>query len=244
MKHIHQGNANIVVGFGVLSVMLIAAAFILPWKNINWGKVEMSSSQVVTVIGEAKTQQKNQIATFNAGVNVFSDKKETAISEVNTKINELVDAIKKFGIPEDDIKTQNMSVYQQQDPNLTKSKNGQWIVNNSIEITLRDLDKANALTDLLNRSGANNVYGPNFRIDDTNTVSKTLYNDAMKDAREKAEIIAKSSGRTLGKVIGVSEGAGSTNGIYPLYKDGMGGAGAEIGSQTVAQHLTVTFELN
>jgi len=72
-----------------------------------------------------------------------------------------------------------------------------------------------------------------------------LYDMAIKDAREKAESIAKASGRTLGKVISVNDG--NTSSVYPMYamKDSAGGGGAvtEPGSTTVYKNLTVVFEL-
>ncbi|MDP4009529.1 MAG: SIMPL domain-containing protein [Candidatus Shapirobacteria bacterium] len=232
-----------IIGFGVLALFLIAAAFLLPWRNVNWGKISFIPAELISVTGEAKSQQKNQIASFTAGVNIFNDKKEVAVDEVNKKINELIDSVKKFGIPTEDIKTQNMSVYQQQDPMMPGQKRpttqGQWVVNNSIEITLRDADKAQELADLLNSSGANNVYGPNFRMDDTNKIENTLFDGAMKDARKKAELIAKASGRKLGKVMSVSEGSGGSN-IYPMYDMK---AAVEPGSATVSKSLNVSFEL-
>jgi hypothetical protein len=185
------------------------------------------------------------------GVEAVNDSKDVAVGDVNTKIDALIQAVKDFGIKEADIKTQNVSIYQDEqsyyDNGVQKSRKGQWRVNNSVEIKLREIDKAAELTNLITKSGANNVWGPNFSMDDTNQVEKGLYDMAIKDAREKAESIAKASGRKLGKVVSVNDG-GTTNSIYPIYaaRDtaGMGGgAVTEPGSTTVYKNLTVTFEL-
>lgn len=246
MKLINQnGSAQIVVGFGVLSILLIVAAFVLPWNRINWGKIQYTQTEVVSVTGEANSKQKNQIASFTAGVNIIKDNKEEAVAEVNKKTSDLIESVKQFGIPAADIKTQNMSVYQQQDAYRT-DVNNKWSVNNSVEIILRDVDKASALADVLNKSGANNVYGPNFRFDDTKNIENTLFDEAMKNAREKAELIAKASGRSLGKVISVSEGSSGSS-IYPMMDKamGLGGGGAPVepGTGTVSKSLNVVFEL-
>jgi hypothetical protein len=182
---------------------------------------------------------------------VIKEKKEETIEEVNKKINELIDSVKAFGISTDDIKTQSMSVYQQQEQPMylssgNPSKVDQWVVNNTVEITLRDVAKTQELIDLLNKSGANNVYGPNFRIEETSDSEKDLVTEAIADAKEKAEIIAKAAGRRLGKVVNVNEGYGGTS--YPMYSsikaDGLGGgASAEPGTSTISKTLTVTFEL-
>ena len=232
---------------GVVGLVLVLV-WVVPWSRVNWGKITWQPSEVVTVIGEAKSQEKNQIASYTAGVEAVNDNKEEAIKEVNTKIEALIKAVKEFGIREADIKTQNISIYQDEqsyyDGGVQKSRKGQWRVSNSVEVVLREIDKANALTDLVTRSGANNVWGPNFSMDDTNKIEKGLYDMAIKDAREKAESVAKASGRKLGKVLSVNDGA--SNNVYPMYamKDGAGGgAVTEPGSTTVYKNLTVIFEL-
>lgn len=226
----------------ILLVLLLV--WIVPWSKVNWGKIALTAPETVTVSGEAKSQEKNQMASFSAGVMVQNMDKNKAITEVNTKMDGLVKVVKDFGIKDADIKTQNISYYQEpkggQNP-------GMWQVNNSVEIVLREIDKANALADLISSSGANNVYGPNFSMEDTNQAGKGLYNMALKDAKDKAESIASASGRKLGKVLSVNDG-GTTSNIYPMYamKDstGMGGgAVSEPGSTTVYKSLTVVFEL-
>jgi uncharacterized protein len=233
----------------MVTVLVIAALWLFPWRNINWGKFSMVPVESVSVTGEAKSVEKNQIASFTAGVDSVNENKDSAVKEVNTKVESMIAAVKKFGVKSEDIRTQNLSIYQNEetyyDNGVQKSRKGQWRVSNSVEITLREIDKASGLADLLTNSGATNVYGPNFRMDDTSKAEKGLFDAAMKDAREKAELIAKASGRQLGKVISVAEG-GTVSNIYPMaLKGDMGGGGApvEAGSGTVYKNLSVVFEL-
>ena len=235
----------------VVLVILFLALFFLPIKKIEWGKIRWQEPETITVIGEAKSIQKNQIASFNAGVDSVLADKDKAIKEVNTKIEELIKAIKNFGIDEKDIKTQNLSVYLQEESyyenGALRTRKGQWRVNNSIEIKLREVDKASELATLLTSSGATNVYGPNFTFEDTSGAKKDLFKAAMDDAQQKADMLAKASGRKIGKVVNIVEGSDYSS--SPIYgaklMDGMGGGGApvEVGSGTVSQSLTVVFEL-
>jgi len=223
-------------------ILVLILVLVVPWNKVNWGRVTWQPAEVVTVNGEAKSQEKNQIANFSAGVMVQNMDKNKAMAEVNTKMDALVKAIKDFGISETDIKTQNLSYYQE--PKESRNP-GQWQVNNTIEIILRDISRASDLADLLAGSGANNVYGPNFSMEDTNMAEKSLYDAAIKDAKDKAESIAKASGRKLGKVISVNDGG--TSNVYPMYEKsniGLGGGMVtEPGSTTVYKNLTVVFEL-
>jgi len=230
----------------IFSAIFLSGVYFLPWDSINWGKLQLFPSQTVTVFGEAKTQQKSQVATFTAGVNSVKDNKDEAVAEVNQKIDALISAIKKFGIKPEDIKTQNLSIYRQEESywenDRQKTRPGQWRVDNSVEITLRDVDKTSALMELLSQSGATNVYGPNFTLDDTQESEKGLLQEAIKNATEKAQIIAQSSAKKLGKIINVTEGQQSSGIRY----DGMGAGGGgpvEPGTGTVSKTVTVVFEL-
>lgn len=238
---------NIFLFAMILGVVFLGGSFIIPWNSVKWGTLGVSPGETVTVTGEAQSQIKSQIAVFSAGVTGVNDNKDTAINDVNQKIEKIIEAVKTFGISEADTKTQNMSVYQSEETyyeeGRQKSRLGQWRVNNTIEIKLRDVEKSAELADLLTKNGANNVYGPNFSVDDTSKTENSLLEEAIKNAREKAEIIAKSTNRRLGKVVNVTEG--SQTAPIPL-RSGYGlGGGGEVapGSQTVVKVLTVTFEL-
>jgi uncharacterized protein len=244
-----QGT-KISIGIGS-TLVLLAILYFFPWRMITWGKIVMSPERMVTVTGTAESKEKNQIANYSAGVNAVKDSKEEAVKEVNDKIAAITAAVKEFGVDASDIQTQSMSVYQRQDTyydnGVQKSRAGQWDVNNTISVTLRDVNRASAMADLLTKSGATNVYGPNFQLDTSKKAEDSLMADAIADARVKADAMAKASGTSLDKVISVTEG-GSGNVIYPLYsaKDGMGGGGGasvEPGSTTISKTVTVVWSL-
>ncbi len=234
--------------FGVGS--LLAVIYFFPWKDITWGRLVMGPERTVTVTGYAESKEKNQIANYNAGVNAVKDSKDEAVKEVNDKIKAITEAVKDFGVDPSDIQTQSMSVYQRQesyyDNGVQKSKPGQWDVNNTITVTLRDVNRASAMADLLTKSGATNVYGPNFQLDTSKKAEDSLMTEAIADAKIKAEAMAKASGTGLDKVISVSEG--STGGVsYPLYamdgRGGGGGASVEPGSTKISKTVTVVWSL-
>lgn len=230
-------------------LILFLGIFVFPWKVIDWGSIRFASERMVTVTGSSEKQTKNQIARFTAGVTSVKDKKEDAVNEVNTKMDEIVKALKSFGIKTEDIQTQSASIYQMQETfyedGRQKSRPGQWSVNSNVEIILRDVDRAADLSDLLSKSGANNVYGPTFSIDTTDNFEEALVADAIADAKTKAEAMARASGASLGEVVSVVEGA-SGGGVFPLMAreaGGGGGAVVEPGSSTISKTVTVTFRL-
>jgi len=231
----------------ILLILLIMGAFLLPWKFINWGTFAWRPASTVTVTGEAKTQEENTKATFTAGISTVNDNKDKASAEVTKKITDITQAVKVFGIPDSDIKTQNLSIYQEDEAytegGRQKRRLGQWRVSNTIEIVLRDVAKAGDLADVLSRAGANSVYGPNFTLDEDTQAGTTLLGKAVENARKKGEILAQSAKKQLGSIITITEGASSQGSYMPFEGGGAGGADLQPGSETVRKTVTVTFEL-
>lgn len=232
----------------VLFVVLLAlGGMFLP----SWGRIQFAPTRTVTVVGEAKSQEKSQIAVFTAGVNAFNDDKTAAVSDVNKKVEAIIQAVKVFGVTPQDIKTQSLNIYQNQEQyydetGRQKYRPGQWNVSNTVEITLRNVDQASALAGVLTNSGANNVYGPNFTFDDTSEKATALLDAAFKNAQIKADKVAQSTGRKLGKVVSVSEAGASQQPVtYARMEGGGGGGGGAIepGTGSVTKIVTVTFEL-
>ncbi len=234
-----------------LVALLFGATYFFPWRDINWGRVTMEPVRTVTVSGTAESKVKNQIAKFSAGVQATNDNRDAAIKETNDKISKVTEAVKLFGVDAADIITQSLSVYQMQqtvyEDNQPKQKPGQWSVSNTIEVTLRDVDKASQLADILSKNGATNVYGPSLQLDTTKRAEDQLTTDAIADARKKAEVIAASGGAKLGQVISVAEGfvAGPIYG-FAMERGGAGGGGGtpiQPGSGTVSKTMTVVWAL-
>lgn len=139
-------SASVILSSVLFVALLGLGGMLLP----SWGKLELAPSRTVTVVGEAKSQEKSQIAIFSAGVNAFNDDKNVAVSEVNKKVEAIIGAVKEFGVPAADIKTQSMNIYQNQEQyydadGRQKYRAGQWNVSNTIEIKLTDIDRASTL---------------------------------------------------------------------------------------------------
>lgn len=246
-----RGNSSSFATF-IISVFILGLVFLalyfVPWSKIRWGRLELSSPQTITVFGTAESKEKPQIATFTAGVSYVSDSKDEVINQVNKKIEDIIDKLVSFGIDKSDIKTEMLNIYQQEESyweeGRQKTRPGQWRVGNNVSIVLRDVSKASDLAKILSQSGATNVYGPNFSLDDTVKSENELLKKAIENAKEKAQEVASTAGKELGDIISVSEGYSSSP-VYPLFRGESGGGGFPIepGSQAVSKTVTVVFEV-
>lgn len=266
-----QNEGTLLFAF-ILVIGLIAITRFTSIKP-HWGSLEMRPTSTITVSGVAKKDQANQIANFGAGMESIEATKEEALNKTNEAMNQLIDKVKQMGIDDKDIQTQAVNVYQEteyvnegpeimESPDTTpmiypqnpgKAQKGQWRASNSISIKLREVDKAKTLLSILNESGANNVYGPNFSIDDSESATDELLSAAVVNAREKAEKIAAANKQKVGKIISVTEGGEA----YPMYRaydsvmpmalgaeKSVTNADLEPGSSQTSKSVTVTFELN
>ena len=226
----------------------LGALYMFPWQSMDWGKLALSQDKLIVVTGTSKEQKRNEIAKFTAGASAVNNDREAATKEVNDIVNKITEAVKTFGIKEADIKTSNLSIYQEEESyyedGVQKRRKGQWRVSNNIEVTLRNVDDASQLADILTKNGATNVYGPMLTLDDTQKAGDELLTSAIEDAREKAEIMAKAAGGSLGEVVSVVEGS-SPVGVYRAMSEMGGGGGIPIepGSSMVSKSVVVSFRL-
>ncbi len=228
--------------FVVTSMVLALGAYLAH----VYGWVTFGKPDYITVTGTSRNLQSNQVATFNAGVTVLNPDKAEAVRMMNEKAAGIMNAIKEFGIPEEDLRTSNVSVFQEQSWDAASQQTvfGDWRATTSLEIKLKDVSRSTELSDLLASLETTDVFGPNFTIDVADVDEGTLLSMAYEDAKAKAYVAAQTSGRTLGKVTHFVEGVPSS--AQPMFfREGMGGGGAPLapGSTEVSKTVTVTFLL-
>lgn len=211
-------------------------------------KFSKTEKQSITVTGVATAEKTNKIASFNTNITAKDWDKKKAVEKLNEITETVMNEIKKFGVDEKDIKTNYFNVYQNSEwnPSTQQSKMTDWSANVTIEIKLRDVSRAGELGILLATLDTSYINGPNFSLDMDQSKNNDLLEAAVMDAKSKAENIAKTTGRKLGKVLKIDETNDRSTDVT-LYKDGMGGASSampmEAGSTEVAKSVIVTFEL-
>ena len=98
-------------------------------------------------------------------------------------------AIKDNGIADRDIQTSRLSLQPQYDPNKagTARLTG-FQANNQVTVRIRDIDKLPALLDRAIAAGANEMSGIEFVVSEQSKLLDQARNDAVADARRKAEL--------------------------------------------------------
>jgi uncharacterized protein YggE len=126
-----------------------------------------------------------------------------------------------------------------------------YTASESITVKIRKVDDAGSIMQGLTTTGVSNLNGPNFTIDNEDTLKAEARKKAIDDAKEKAKVLAGDLGVKLGRIANFSEGGGYGGPIY-YAKDAMveNSAGAvpapailPKGENTISSDVTITYEI-
>ncbi len=178
---------------------------------------EAQQPHTIQVNGAGVSYGKPDIAVAQIGVQTRSSDASQAVSQNTDKMNAVVAALKGLGVEDKDIQTSNFSVYAQQnyDPE-NKPTDFTYVADNSVTVTIRDLNKVGDALGQAVAAGANNIYGVNFTVDNKSALEAEARNKAMADAKARAEQLAQAAGVTLEKPMTISE---MTSGPIPYAAD-------------------------
>lgn len=182
----------------------------------------------LTVAGTGTAYLVPDIAYLYLGVHTEKLTAAEAVAENNTQTQGVITALTDFGIDAKDIRTTNFSIWpmDKYDP-ATGMPTGQktYSVDNTVYVTLRDLEKLGDLLDTIVQAGANTVNSIQFDVADKDAALKDARAEAVKDASAKAQELADAAGVQLGELQSITF---LDNQSYPIF-DGKGGGGGAAG---------------
>jgi uncharacterized protein YggE len=202
-----------------------------------------AADRSVTVTGEATVSVAPDTAIIRIGVNSTAKTAREA-SDANAKqMTGVLAAIKDAGIADRDVQTSRLSLQPQYDPN--KSGTARLLgfqVTNQLTVRIRDIDKMPGIIDRSIGAGANEMSGIEFVVSEQSKLLDQARDDAIADARRKAERYAKAADAKLGAVTAISEDGSSPP---PRLMQAMRASGAPVapGEQMLRASVSVTYEL-
>jgi uncharacterized protein len=160
----------------------------------------------ITVSGEATISVAPDLAQVEAGVTSDAKTAREASEANNAAMGKLLMALKAAGIDARDIQTSRLSLQPQSAPNRsTTNAIVGYRASNQVTVRLRDVTKVASTIDLLVGAGANDIGGINFMVSQASKLLDDAREQAVADARRKADIYAKAAGVTVGAPFSISE---------------------------------------
>lgn len=221
-------------------IVLIILALFLGVKTLS-GLMDLRNIDPaynsITVSGEGEVFAVPDIATFSFTVSADAPDVNAAQEKVSDKMDAILEELKDLGIEEKDIKTTDYSVWPKYNyetaalypctpyscpPSPGKQVQDGYTANHSVSVKVRKTIEAGKVLGAVGDSGATNLSGISFTLDDPEKITDEARNKAILNAREKAETLADGLDVRLVKVVSFSD---STDGGYPqpYFREGMGG---------------------
>ena len=207
--------------FALLALLALVMSACVP-TTVNQAAPE--TPRTLNVSGVGIVYLTPDIVYINIGVNTQRENAAEAVDLNKTQTNAVIQAIKDFGVAEKDIRTTNFSIWS--NPQYDPAGTGQilsttYSVDNTVNVTIRDLDKLGDLLDAAVQAGANNIYSIQFDVDNKNDANKEARTLAVENARMQAEELAAATGVELGEIQSISYYESSPT----QYFEGKGGGG-------------------
>jgi len=208
--------------------------------------VTTNKTDTFSVTGEGKVSVPPDIALVSAGVQAQGTTVKLAQDQLNKNMNAVSAAVKAEGVDSKDIKTSGYNINPMYDYTAGSQRITGYQASSNLTIKVRAIDHANAVIDAATASGANQIGGITFDVDDKTAAQNQAREKAVADAKSKAENAARIAGFSLGKIINYSEDFGNAVRPIPMLAkaDMAGGGGVPTQVETGINEITVTVTLS
>ncbi len=227
--------------FAVLTFALVLSA--CGPTTINQAAPDAIRTLNVNGLGEVYLTP--DIAYIYIGVHTEGATASEAVDSNKGQTTAVIDALKKAGLADKDIRTTNFSIWPSQQYAPDGTANGTiYMVDNTVYIIVRNLDKLGSLLDDVISAGANSINSIQFDVADKSQAVKDARAKAVEDAKAQAKELADAAGISLGEIQGISF---YDNSPSPMV-DGKGGGGGVMASGASVPiqpgQLTISVSVN
>jgi hypothetical protein len=222
----------------IVLATILAAALIAP------AGAEDAPIAAISVTGEAQMSAAPDLAQIDAGVTTEAKTAREASDANNAAMGKVLLALKGAGIEEKDFQTSRLSLQPQYAPNRAPPNAiVGYQASNRVMVKLRDVSKAAALVDTLVGAGANTMGGISFMVSQPSKLLDEAREQAMADARRKAEIYAKAAGVTLGAPLSISEEGAQAPPQFRRMSAAIAAAPIAQGEETLRVSVSVSWSI-
>ena len=238
--------------FGIL--IIIMAVFMVfaamnEYKKGGYIGQDIVAKNTITISGEGKIFATPDIGVIDLGV--VSDAKTVAGAQKDNveKMNKITQAMKDLGVEEKDLKTTNYSISPRYQYTSGRSDIIGYEVSQTLQVKIRNLDKAGDILGKGAELGANQVGSLSFTFDDPEKLNQEARTKAIANAKEKADALSNVLGVKLIRIINFTES--SYVPPIPYYSErslGMGGGETatpdiQTGQNEVSSNVTIVYEI-
>lgn len=254
--------------YGVGAILLVVLSIVGVLYAINLFRegrlIGANASNTITLSGEGKTTASPDRATITFSVReqtklakkveyAESDEDDKDVKDskdrIAKKINLALDELNKI-LDKKDISTETYSSY----PRYNYPVNGPGLidgydVSQTISVKVVDIKNVSKILDIISKAGINEVSGPGYYIEKDEVFKDKAREEAINDAKRKANILAKQLGVSVLRIVSYTEDSNYVPMTY-MTKTSLSGAVEDAttatlpeGENEITSNVTITFEI-
>ena len=181
-----------------LILMLIPMLLIMLTNSTALAAENDENMPILSVSGEGTIEATPDRATISIGV-VTQDKNATRVQMANAQAAQgIINSIVALGVERKNIHTSdyNFRPTYRQDENHRNEING-YMVNNTVNVVVDNLDLVGKIVDAALNHGANNINSLDFGIKNRRKLQDDALVLAIRDAKQRAELVARELGKSI-----------------------------------------------
>lgn len=231
------------------SVLILAVALFGGLMQIGGGISARTDSGIV-VTGSARTEAIADNVVWTLSVSLSRPKVADAVTQVGNDVAAVTKYLTDGGIPDEALTLGSVSTYGQEEY-VNGNSTGRILnyrATRDVTVRTKDVELVSKLSQGIGsilQSGVNvNNYGPQYYISTLAELRPQLLEEAMRDAKVRADAITKAVGSSVGVVTGVKSGVFQvTTPDSTMTADG-GAYDTSTIKKTVTSTVSVTFTVN
>lgn len=233
----------------------VLAAALLVFSVAGANLAAAAEPNTIAVSGMAEQEVAPDMAYIDVGINVRADDAETARTQEAQIASQIRRALLGLAITDNDLQNTSYYLYQEYkvDRNGVRTAD-KYVLDSSIKVTVKDLDKLSQVIDNVVEAGATNISNITYALSTQNIIQRQLLATAVENARDKAAVVANAGSRTLGNMLSadinsfdggtiVAYGANKLRSTTNLAEDGVA-TKLSPGKIKVNARVQVVFSLN
>lgn len=180
----------------------VLAAALLVFSVAGTNLAAAAEPNTIAVSGMAEQEVAPDMAYIDVGINVRADDAETARTQEAQIASQIRRALLGLAITDNDLQNTSYYLYQEYkvDRNGVRTAD-KYVLDSSIKVTVKDLDKLSHVIDNVVEAGATNISNITYALSTQNIIQRQLLATAVENARDKAAVVANAGSRTLGNML-------------------------------------------
>lgn len=180
----------------------VLATALLVFSVAGTNLAAAAEPNTIAVSGMAEQEVAPDMAYIDVGINVRADDAETARTQEAQIASQIRRALLGLAITDNDLQNTSYYLYQEYkvDRNGVRTAD-KYVLDSSIKVTVKDLDKLSQVIDNVVKAGATNISNITYALSTQNIIQRQLLATAVENARDKAAVVANAGSRTLGNML-------------------------------------------